>query len=302
MGQMPCHFLFWLQWLPIYRLYITATKSQINYCTYKTKNYGCSVDTHNNVLSIQHLLPLKCVLRTIWTDRQPFWLIETWPCGKAEPSNIFALFAFILLKFIYVAKWFIARTILTFINGYSHATVYHSPVIYLYMKLPFRVPTVAGETYWCILSYHCVISLFLVVSNEFTVTNGFLSSVFDFSIGWINLDMFGVAVTFHCSALSGWSVALCSSMYDSMSAGQLSLLSYGVSKLPFQFRQFSCSQMLSGALYLSFPTEWQSILLIQRIFNTSVCPTERSFADKVGGKGDLSNTLNAATPSSWKSA
>jgi len=58
--------------------------------------------------------------------------------------------------------------------------------------------------------------------------------------------------------------------------------------------------MLLGALSLSLSDGWRSILLIQRTFNTLVHPPGLTFADKAGGKGDLSDNLNAAAPSCWK--
>jgi len=59
--------------------------------------------------------------------------------------------------------------------------------------------------------------------------------------------------------------------------------------------------MLSGALSSSFSDGGCSILLIPQTFNTCVRPPGRFFADNGGGgKGDLSDNLNAAAPSCWK--
>jgi len=58
--------------------------------------------------------------------------------------------------------------------------------------------------------------------------------------------------------------------------------------------------MLSGALSPSLSTGWWLILRIRWTFNIWVRPPGRSFADKGGGKGDLSDNLNAAAPSCWK--
>jgi len=59
--------------------------------------------------------------------------------------------------------------------------------------------------------------------------------------------------------------------------------------------------MLSGVLSSSLSTGWCLILLIQRTFNIWVGPPGMFFADKAGGKGDLSDNFNAAAPSCWKS-
>jgi hypothetical protein len=66
---------------------------------------------------------------------------------------------------------------------------------------------------------------------------------------------------------------------------------------PFQFSQFSVSEMLAGELSSSLSAGWRLIRLIRRKFNTSVRPQGRSFADKAGGTGDFSDNLNAAAPS-----
>jgi len=59
--------------------------------------------------------------------------------------------------------------------------------------------------------------------------------------------------------------------------------------------------MLSGARSLSLSTGWRLILQIRRTFKIWVLTPGRSFADKAGGKGDLSDNINAAAPSCWKS-
>jgi len=63
---------------------------------------------------------------------------------------------------------------------------------------------------------------------------------------------------------------------------------------------FAVTGMLSGALSTSLSAEWWSIHFIRRAFNSGVRPPGRSFADNAGGKGDLSDILNAVTPSCWK--
>jgi len=100
---------------------------------------------------------------------------------------------------------------------------------------------------------------------------------------------------------SGSSMLLSWSISDSTSAAQSSSLSVGLSKSPFQFSQSSVSEMLSGAQSSSLSTGWRLILRIWQKFNILVCPPGRSFADKGGGKGDLSVNLNAAAPSCWRS-
>ena len=106
-----------------------------------------------------------------WTYSLTVWQIETRPCGKAEPSNILALFILILLKYKYLAKRIIALAIHLFINRYSQVTAHHSPMIDLLKSLPVKLHTEAGETYQCILLYFFLIPLFLLVSIVLTLTN-----------------------------------------------------------------------------------------------------------------------------------
>jgi len=82
-----------------------------------------------------------------------------------------------------------------------------------------------------------------------------------------------------------------------MSAAQPSSLSFELSKSPFQLRQFSVSEMLSGTLSSSLWTGWWLIFWIWQTFKIWVRPPGRIFAGKGGGKGDLSDNLNAAAPS-----
>jgi len=58
--------------------------------------------------------------------------------------------------------------------------------------------------------------------------------------------------------------------------------------------------MLLGVLSASLSADWQSILPIRQSFNIWVHPPARSFVNKAGGKGDCSDNLNAAAPSSGK--
>jgi len=88
---------------------------------------------------------------------------------------------------------------------------------------------------------------------------------------------------------------------DYCSAAHSSSLSLGLSKSPFQFSHLSVSKMLSGVLSSSLQIGWWLIVWIWRIFKISACPPGRSFADKYGGRGDLSDNLNVAPPLWWKS-
>jgi len=155
--------------------------------------------------------------------------------------------------------------------------------------------------HWRILSYFFCTTLFLLVSIALSITNTFSACVFDFRVGQINLGTFGAALTSCCSGHFGFSMPSSFSISDSTSATQSSSLSFRLSKSPFQLSQSSVSEMLSGALSSSLCTGWQLILQIRWTFNIGVCPPVRSYADKAGDKGDLSDNLNAAVPSCWKS-
>ena len=169
------------------------------------------------------------------------------------------------------------------------------------MPLSFKLHTEAGETYWRIVSYCLLILLLLQVSTALTFTNTFSSCPYDFHVGRTNLGTFRVALTSHCSGFSGSSMPLSRSIWDSMSAAQSPSLSFGWSWWSFLFSQFSVSEMLSGMLSSSLATGWGSILLIRWTCNAWVHPPGMSCADKTGGKGHLSENLNAATQSCWKS-
>jgi len=132
--------------MPICRLCITVTKLLCNYHTFKTRNLSYSVEADFNVLFMQHLLSSIIVFIIIWTYWLSFWQIESWPCGKAERSNILALIALARLKFTYLAKRFIPPAIHLFINRYLQATPHHSPMIYLSPKLLVKIHQEVGET------------------------------------------------------------------------------------------------------------------------------------------------------------
>jgi len=88
-------------------------------------------------------------------------------------------------------------------------------------------------------------------------------------------------------------------MSDSSSGSQLCSLTFRLSKWPLHCSQCSVSEMLSGAVsWLGFGG-WQSIPCIRQIFNTWHHPPGRLFEDTAGGKGNLSDNVNAATPSCW---
>jgi len=146
-----------------------------------------------------------------------------------------------------------------------------------------------------------MIPLFLLDSIALYITNTISACHLDFHIGQINLGMFVVALTSRCSGISGSSMPLSCSIWDSMSAAQLSSLSVGISRLPIQFSQLSVSVIHWGVLSSSLWTGWRSIHLSWWTFNIQVRPAGWSFGDEAGGQGDLSDHLNAAAPSCWRS-
>jgi len=263
--------------------------------------YWCSINAHFEVSPIQHLPPSIIILIMIWKYWLPFWQIETQHCGKAEPSNNLALFAPILSKFIHFAEWYKAPTIHLFINRYSPVTAHHSVIVYLYIKLSVKLYKAPLETYRRIVSNFVLIPYSLLVSIPLTVTNPLSALLFEFHVGQINMGTSGVAHPSRCSGFSGSLMALSSTKSDATSSSQSSSLSFGWSKSPVQFSPFSVSELLSGALPISLWTGWRLILFLWPAFNTWVCPPGRSFADRAGGKGDLSDNLNAAAPSCWQS-
>jgi len=102
--------------LPIHGVCMTMTKSLVNYLTYQTTNGWRFIDAHFNALWCQSPLPslTMCLINSMYW--LPFCLIKIRPFGKAEPSNLLARVALILLKFIYLAEWFISPATLLFIN------------------------------------------------------------------------------------------------------------------------------------------------------------------------------------------
>jgi len=96
---------------------------------YQMKNHGHSIDARLSVLFIQHLLLLIMVFTMNWCNWLTFSPIETQPFCQARPSNLLALVNHILLKLIYLVKWFILPAILLFINQYLHGIAHNSPII-----------------------------------------------------------------------------------------------------------------------------------------------------------------------------
>jgi len=152
----------------------------------------------------------------------------------------------------------------------------------------------------CILSYFFFTPLFLLVSFALTVINTRSACLFDFHDGQINPRTFGAALTSRSSGQSGSLMLMSCCMSDSTSAVQSSLLSYGLSKSPILWSQWSVSEMLPCALSSTHSTGWLLILGIWQKFKIWVRPPGKSFADNGGDKADYSDKVNAAAPSCWK--
>jgi len=154
------------------------------------------------------------------------------------------------------------------------------------------------KTYWPNLSYFFLFPFFLLVSIALTVINPYSAIVINLRVGQINPGTFGVALTTQCSELSEAFMPFSGYASDTLTASLSSLLSFGSFKSPFQLRQFSGSGMHSIALSSSRLAGWWSIHFIWWTFNSSVCPPGSSFADKAGGKDELSKNLYAAASTS----
>ena len=230
----------------------------------------------------------------------PSWLIETRPFGKSQPSNTVAWVALILLKCIYPAEWFISPTILLFIKQYSHATAHYFPIVFLYVKIWVKQLIEPGVN---ILTQSVLLFLvpwFLLVPISLTIIKTLSAGCFILRVGRIDPGTSCPALTSRCSGYSGTSMGPISSAFVLSSASHSSLLSIGSSKSPFQQSRSLGSEMHSSALSTSLFASWWWILCVRRTFNTVVPPPGRSFADNADGKGDLSENLNAATPSCSK--
>jgi len=150
--------------------------------------------------------------------------------------------------------------------------------------------------------YYCFCTpLFLLISTGLTVTNNFSACHFDFWVGQIFPARINQALTFRCSRHSAFSMVLSRPVLNSKSATQSFSLSVELSKSPFQLSLFLLFQMLSGTLSSSLSTGQWSILVIWQMFNIRVRHPGKAFADNTGGKGNLSDKINAAAPSCWKS-
>jgi len=227
----------------------------------------------------------------------PFSEIETQHFGKADPRNYLAWVSLIRPKLRYLAKWFISAAIHLFMNKYPYVTATSSPIVFPYVQFSVKQHIEPGKTYWPILSYFFVFPWFILVSIAVTVINHITADFMDLHVARINLGKLRAALISRCSGLSGASMRLSSSICNVMSMSQSSSLAFGGSKSPFQWSQFSVSEMLSGALSWSLSAGWWLILRIRRTFDIWVCPPGRSFAHKVGGNSDLLDNLNAAAPS-----
>jgi len=155
--------------------------------------------------------------------------------------------------------------------------------------------------HWYILFYFFVTPLFLLVSVALIVTNAISACLFHFRVGRINPGIYGMALISRCSWHSRSSMLVSCSVSDSMSTTQSSSLWFGLSKSPIKWSQSSVSEMLWVTLSSPILTRWRLILRIQQTFNIWDRPPERSFADKAGGEGDLSDNVSAAAPLWWKS-
>jgi len=142
---------------------------QFPWCNAKSR--WRSVDAHFIVLSIQHLLLSRIDFILIWLDRLSFCLIETQPRGKAERRNNLALFTLTRLTMMNHAYRFIAPAIHLFMNQYSRSTSYHSPKIYLKLKLPVKLHK-AGQP----LTHSVLLLLPSFVSPHFNCINRYQHS------------------------------------------------------------------------------------------------------------------------------
>jgi hypothetical protein len=155
--------------------------------------------------------------------------------------------------------------------------------------------------HWQILSYFFFPPLFLRVSTALSINNTFAAGLFDFPVDLTNPGTVGTAPTSCCSRHCKSSMTLLCCISDSSSSAQSASLSFGLSKSASQLSQSLVSEILSGALSSSLSTGWRLILRSPLILKISVLLPGRSFADTAGGKGDLSDNLNAAASSCWQS-
>jgi len=155
--------------------------------------------------------------------------------------------------------------------------------------------------HWCILSYFSFTALSLLTLIGLTFTYTFSACLFDFSVGRIDPGTFGMARPSCCSVHSGFSMLWSCPISVSPSTAQSSSLSFTSYKFSFKWSQSAVSEMISGALSWSLSIGSWLILWICQTSMIRVRPPGRTIVDTGGGKGDLTDNLNAAAPSCWKS-
>jgi hypothetical protein len=195
-------FWFSLQRLQKCQLYITATKVFCKYLTYKTKHCWRSIEAYDNVLSIHRLLPSLIVWIFIWTYWLPFWLIDTQPLCKAQPSYFLAQVTVIQLKYINLAEWFISPTVHLLMIYYLHSTAHYFPVMFLWVKFLVKQQIELRETTWCILSYILLFPSFRLVLIPVIVINPFSDIFINHHVGENNLSTLHAALTIWGSGLA----------------------------------------------------------------------------------------------------
>ena len=156
------------------------------------------------------------------------------------------------------------------------------------------------KTCWPVLSYFFLFLLILLLSIAVPIINPISASYIDLHVSRINLGKCGAALISRCSGISGPSMTWSSCECDSIFATLLTSSTLRFTKSPFQLRQFSVSEMLSGGHCSSLSARWWLILLIRRTLNTWVCPPGWSGGAKAAGNGDFSRNSNSATPSCCK--
>jgi len=195
----------------------------------------------------------------------------------------------------------------------SFCTLYCCLLTNIHMWLPNILPSYFSKwnfqshniktlvkIHWHIQSYFFLFPLFLSIYIELTIINTFSACLIDFPVGRFKLGMSCAALTSRSAGHSGSSTLSSGSMSDSNSATQSSSQWLLWCKMQFQSRQFLWPEMFPGALSSSLSTRWCLILRIRQLVNIGVLPPGRLFADTAGRKGDLSDNLNAATPSCWE--
>jgi len=194
--------------------------------------------------------------------------METWPFGKAMPSNIHALVAVILFKFIHLAKLFISPAALLCMNQYSNVTAQYCPIIFLSMKFSVKQHKEPGE-----YTLTHAVTLYFVphIRPRFHETDchqHHFNPFIDLCVNRIHPRMFAAALTSHSSGVYASLTLMSSPMLQALWASQMYSLSFGLTRSQFQSSQFLISEMRSGALSSSLLAGFWSNLLIQRTFNS----------------------------------